>query len=85
MEFETLKIVLLLSRLDGIPKSELHHLVIDAADSAAVLVRATRYPGLLFPCLFAERADVALQQEHVRNRSYWEKLDALAASETPGI
>ena len=81
MEFETLKIVLLLSRLDGIPRSELHHLVIDAADSAANLARATRYPRLLFPCLFAERADVALQQEHVRNRNYWEILGKLDASE----
>jgi hypothetical protein len=85
VEFETLKIVLLLSRLDGVPRSELHHLIIDAADSAAELARATRYPRLLFPCLFSERTEVALQAEHIRNRNYWEKLDTLVASETPEI
>ena len=85
MEFETLKLLLLLSRLDGIPRSELHHLIINEADSAADLARTTRYPRLLFPCLFAERADIALHQERLRSRNYWETLDALAASETQGI
>jgi hypothetical protein len=56
-------------------------LVIDAADSAAKLAGTTRYPRLLFPCLFAEQAEVALQQEHVRNRNYWEILGKLDASE----
>ena len=79
MEFETLKLLLLLSRLDVVPRSELHYLIIDAAHSAADLARTTRYPRLLFPCLFAERADVALQQEHVRNRHYWKRLDEMVA------
>ena len=75
MEFETLKLLLLLARLDRVPMSEQHLLIIDAADSAAELARTTRYPRLLFPCLFAERADAALEQERVRSRNYWGRLD----------
>jgi hypothetical protein len=71
MEFETIKLLLLLKRLEGVAGSELHPLIIDAADSAAGLARATPYPGLVFPCLFAERVELVLEQERVRTRRYW--------------
>jgi hypothetical protein len=82
MEFETLKLVLLLARLDGVPRVELHPLIIDAADSASHLAHSTRYPRLLFPCLFAERAEAALELERIRFQNYWGKLDELAPLET---
>jgi len=74
MEFETIKLLLLLRRLEAVPGSELHPLIIDAANSAAGLARATSYPGLVFPCLFAERVDTMLEQERVRVRNYWATL-----------
>jgi hypothetical protein len=75
MEFETWKVVLLLAQLDRVPKAELHPLIIDAADSAFQLAHATRYPRLLFPCLFTERADAALKLERVRFQNYWGNLN----------
>jgi hypothetical protein len=82
MEFETLKLLLLLAWLDRVPMSEQHPLIIDAADSAADLARTTTYPRLLFPCLFAERVDAALEQERVRTRNYWGRLDEFACPKT---
>jgi len=82
MEFETLKLLLLLARLDRVPMSEQHPLIIDAADSAADIARTTRYPRLLFPCLFAERVDAALEQERLRTCKYWGRLDEFACSKT---
>lgn len=74
MEFETVKLLLLLKRLEAVPGSELHLLIIDAANSAANLARATPYPGLVFPCLFSERVEISLEQERVRARNYWAPL-----------
>lgn len=83
MEFESIKLRLLLKRLDGVPGSELHPLIIDAANSAAGLARATSYPGLVFPCLFAERVEFVLEQERVRAGEYWRGLRAPSRS-APG-
>jgi hypothetical protein len=80
MEFETIKLLLLLKHLEAVPGSELHHLIIDAANSAAGLAQATPYPGLVFPCLFAERVDSMLEQERVRVRNYWEPCTNLGSA-----
>lgn len=78
MEFETIKLLLLLKRLEAVPGSELHPLIIDAANSAAGVAQATPYPGLVFPCLFAERVEIILEEEKIRTRNYWATLHGRA-------
>ncbi len=79
MEFESVKLLLLLKRLEAVPGAELHPLIIEAAHTAAGLARATSYPRLVFPCLFAERVDLALEQERIRSFNYWAGLQQTAS------
>ena len=59
-EFENLKLNLLSERLETLWKPELTAQVRRAANEAAALAWVTPYPLLVFPVLFAEKADSAL-------------------------
>ena len=74
--FELLRWRLLLRRLDQLENCELHALVIREARAATELARATPFPWLVFPCLFEERADAALEGEAQRSTLYWRELNA---------
>jgi hypothetical protein len=74
--FELLRWRLLLKRLDKIENSELHALVIREAKVATELAGATAFPWLLFPCLFEERVDAALEREARVATLYWRGLNA---------
>jgi len=73
IKFELLKGQLLRERLEEAldPQSNPH--LRRAANEAAALAWVTRYPLLLFPALFQEKAEAALvraeRQEEVRQRS----------------
>src|SRR5262252_3566771 len=68
--FERLKDDLLLERLEDVFEPELNSHVRRAANEAAALAWVTRFPLLLFPVLFEEKADSALaraeRQEQIR-------------------
>ena len=59
-EFERLKLELLAERLEQIPDAEANSEVRRAANEAEALAWVTRYPLLLFPVLFQEKARAAL-------------------------
>lgn len=59
-QFEKLKLNLLSERLEPLWKPELTAQVRRAANEAAALAWVTPYPLLVFPVLFAEKADSAL-------------------------
>ena len=72
-ELERLKAVLLAERLEGRGEAQLLSYLRRAANEAAALAWVTRYPLLVFPALFEEKADAALlhaeRQEQIRQRS----------------
>jgi hypothetical protein len=72
-ELERLKAQLLGERLAGRPERELAVQLQRAASEAAALAWVTRYPLLVFPTLFEEKADAALlqaeRQEQILERS----------------
>ena len=72
-ELEGLKNQLLARFLNESTERKYHSYVRRAANEAAALAWATRYPLLLFPLLFEEKASLALlqaeRQESVRRRS----------------
>jgi hypothetical protein len=72
-KFERLKNELLDERLGELPDPTFNSYVRTAANEAAALAWVTRYPLLVFPALFEEKADSALQlaekQEDVLERS----------------
>jgi hypothetical protein len=72
-EFERLKARLLSERLEALGKPQTDGPLSRAANEAAALAWVTRYPLLLFPVLFEEKAITALlraeRQEQVRQRS----------------
>lgn len=72
--FDVLKLRLLLERLDEVASVSLHAHVIHEAGVAASLARSGGYPLLLFPCLFEERTQAALEEEQRRRARYWEVL-----------
>jgi len=72
-ELERLKARLLSERLEALGKPQANGPLSRAANEAAALAWVTRYPLLLFPVLFEEKANTALlraeRQEQVRQRS----------------
>ena len=72
-ELEQLKAQLLAGRLEGRGDPQSHSQLQFAAEEAAALAWVTRYPLLVFPTLFEEKADAALlraeRQEQIRERS----------------
>ena len=72
-ELERLKAQLLAERLEGRGDPQSHGQLQFAAEEAAALAWVTRYPLLVFPTLFEEKADAALlraeRQEQIRQRS----------------
>ena len=76
LTFELLRLRLLLKQLDKVENCDLHALVIREAKVATELARATAFPWLLFPCLFDERVNAALQREAQVATLYWRGLNA---------
>jgi hypothetical protein len=72
-ELERLKARLLAERLQGRGEPQLDSYLRRAANEAAALAWVTRYPLLVFPALFEEKAKAALlraeRQEQIRQRS----------------
>jgi hypothetical protein len=72
-EFERLKAQLLAERLEGCWNPQLASHLQQAAHEAAALAWVTRYPLLVFPALFEEKAAAALfraeRQEQILQRS----------------
>jgi hypothetical protein len=72
-EFERLKAQLLAERLEAGWNLRLDSHLRRAANEAAALAWVTRYPLLVFPALFEEKAEAALlraaRQEQIRQRS----------------
>jgi hypothetical protein len=72
-ELERLKAQLLAERLEGRSAPQLDSQLWRAANEAAALAWVTRYPLLVFPALFEEKAEAALlraeRQEQIRQRS----------------
>ena len=62
IKFERLKDQLLLERLDQALDPQLNSHLRRAANEAAALAWVTRYPLLVFPALFEEKAETALAQ-----------------------
>jgi hypothetical protein len=75
-EFEVHKQGLVLRQLDDTPSQELHAVMMQEADGAAVLARTTQFPFLVFPCLFAERARLASEHFHKKLSDYWQAFDS---------
>ena len=69
-----LKTRLLLERLNETPEAETHALIMRQANEAALLAWLSSYPLLTFPCLFEERATVAIAQARRQARLYWQGL-----------
>ncbi len=72
-EFERLKAQLLEERLEARQEPGFDRQLRRAANEAAALAWVTRYPLLVFPALFEEKADAALlraeRQEQILQRS----------------
>jgi hypothetical protein len=72
-ELERLKAQLLAERLEGPREPQFGSHLRRAANEAAALAWVTRYPLLVFPALFEEKAEAALlraeRQEQIRQRS----------------
>jgi hypothetical protein len=73
--FGILKQRLLLQRLNEVPDSATHALIMRQANEAAFLSCLTLYPLLTFPCLFEERAVAATEQARRQARLYWNGLN----------
>jgi hypothetical protein len=73
IKFEQLRDQLLLERLDQAPDPQSNSHLRRAANEAAALAWVTRYPLLVFPALFEEKAATALvhadRQHEVSQRS----------------
>ena len=80
--FGVLKQRLLLQRLNELPDTATHALIIRQADEAAFLAWLTSYPLLSFPCLFEERATAAAEQARRRALFYWSGLEVDASAST---
>ncbi len=78
-EFEVLKQRLLLRRLDQVQNLECHPMIIRAAERAAELASLTQVPLLVFPCLFEELANNAVEQHRERAGFYWRTLTGTQA------
>jgi len=76
--FGVLKQRLLLQRLNEVPDSATHALIIRQANESALLSCLTLYPLLTFPCLFEERAGAATEQARRQARLYWNGLELQA-------
>ena len=63
---------MLLQRLNETADSELHALIIRQANEAASIAWLTSYPALIFPCLFEEKADAAVERARGEERNYCE-------------
>jgi hypothetical protein len=72
-EFERLKARLLAEQLPGPGETQKDSTLRRAANEAAALAWVSQYPLLVFPVLFAEKAEAALfraeRQEQIRQRS----------------
>jgi hypothetical protein len=78
MRFGILKHRLLLQRLNAVPDSATHAVIIRQANEAGFLACLTHYPLLTFPCLFEERAARATDQARHPERCYWKGLEQQA-------
>jgi hypothetical protein len=76
LTLELLRLRLLLKQLDEVENSDLHALVIREARLSTELARATVFPWLVFPCLFEERVNAAIQREALVATLYWRGLNA---------
>jgi len=73
--FAVLRQRLLLERLNETPESETHALLMRQANEAGFLAWVSSYPLLTFPCLFEERASVAMEKARRQARLYWSGLE----------
>ena len=78
-ELERLKNQLLQERLEGICESRLRSSLRRAANDAAALAWVTRYPLLVFPVLFDEKARAAWQRAERQNQVRKRTRELLAA------
>jgi hypothetical protein len=76
-EFERLKVSLLSERLEALWKPELSAQVRRAANEAAALAWVTPYPLLVFPVLFAEKADALVTGAGAQNQMNQTKVYAV--------
>ena len=67
-EFERLKSRLLLERLEKQPEPETNSALRQVANEAAALAWVTPFPLLVFPLLFEEKANAALQRSERQAR-----------------
>ena len=70
-----LKMRLMLQALDQVPYSELHVTIMLEAKLACAQAASIGFPMLLFPCLFAERVEQALELEAERRSRYWQRAE----------
>ena len=85
VRFNLLKARMLLQKLDDVPDSGLHPLIIQEAETASADARSTRFPLLVFPCLFEERVRRALESDTRRLGLYWRALAAAAECQKPSV
>ena len=78
-ELERLKNQLLQERLEGICDARLRSSLRRAANDAAALAWVTRYPLLVFPVLFDEKARAAWQRAERQNQVRKRTRELLAA------
>ena len=71
-EFELLKQRLLLRELNEVGSWEAHAQIIQEAEKASEIAGRTAFPSFLFPSLFEERVNAAMEAFHDREASYWE-------------
>ena len=76
--FERLKTKLLIERLEQAWEPDLTSRLRRAANDAAALAWVTPYPLLVFPVLFDEKADIALQMAERQARVYQRSRELLA-------
>ena len=85
VRFNLLKARMLLQKLDDVPDSGLHPLIIQEAETASADARSTRFPLLVFPCLFEERVRRALESDTRRLGLYWRALASAAECQEPNV
>jgi hypothetical protein len=81
--FENLKWGLLLRRLNGVPDAELHPQIFRAVEEATTVAHLTPFPALVFPCLFEEMAQSALENDRQQLHLYWCRLQIPALGTIP--
>ena len=69
-EFERLKSRLLLERLEKLPEPRSNSALRQVANEAAALAWVTPFPLLVFPLLFEEKANAALQRSERQARVF---------------